>query len=57
MAQYTEYKKRRFVLERDAIKWAKGIKKELSLMGNKAKIETNFISSINQWEAVVYKRM
>jgi hypothetical protein len=57
MAQYTEYKSRRFVLEKDAIKWSKGIKKELTTGGFKAKVETNFLSSTGQWEAVVYRKM
>ncbi len=54
---YTEYKKRRFVLEKDAIKWAKDVKKDLTSAGFKAKIETDFISATNQWEAKVYRKV
>lgn len=57
MAKYTDFKKRRFPLKKEARAWAVKIKKEWSTAGQILKIETNYISSTGEWEGVVLRKL
>lgn len=54
MANYTEFKTKEFDLKKDARAWAEKIKKQN--VGQKMKIETNYIASTGRWEAVVLRK-
>ena len=57
MAKYMKFKSRKFVLEKDAIAWAKAEKKPYKGSSQKIKIETNYLEGLDQWEAVLYMKM
>ena len=57
MAKYQDFKRKTFDIQKDAIAWAKKIKKDNKGSGNTMKIETNYIPSTNKWEGVVLMRM
>ncbi len=55
MAQYQQFKRKTFDLEKDAITWAKKIKKQNA--GRPMKIDTNYLESTGKWEGVVLVKM
>lgn len=57
MAKYVKFKSRKFVLEKDAISWAKKEKAAYKGTDHKIKIETNYLDTLGQWEAVLYMKL
>jgi hypothetical protein len=58
MAQYQEFKTKKFKLKKEATVWLKDFKKKNNLGDDKYKIETNFNSGEPQpWEAIILKKI
>lgn len=55
MAKYVTFKVKVFDLKKDALAWAKKIKKS-NAGGGTFKIETNYQSKVDRWEAVVLRK-
>lgn len=55
MAKYQQFKKKTFDLEKDAIAWAKKVKKQNP--GRPMKIDTNYLADSGKWEGLVLVKM
>lgn len=58
MANYQEFKTKKFTLKKDAKEWLRKFKKANNLGNEKFKVETNFNAGEPQpWEAIILKKM
>lgn len=58
MAQYQQFKTKKFILKKDAKEWLRKFKKANNLGEDKYKVETNFHAGDPQpWEAIILKKM
>lgn len=58
MANYQEFKTKKFTLKKDAKAWLSKFKKANNLGTDKYKVETNFNSGDPQpWTAIILKKM
>lgn len=55
--KYTLVKDRVFRLEKEARKWASDEKKKLGAAGRKYKIDINYLSETEQWEAELFMKL